>query len=132
MQIGDADFVAYVDHDRAVLDRLKWKLADGLVNSWARITWYPSKLTGQPEPFLHVNVEGEKLSIDQVVRAARPKDIPDERMPGLVTAHMWVAGFPFTDQGRRTSSGEGRSNIMPCTVRSVISTIELGGISRGS
>jgi hypothetical protein len=111
MHVGNAEFTAYLDHERAVLDRLNWNLADGRLNAWSRLTWYPNPATKKPERFLHVGLDAEKLSLDQVMSALRPKDLEEEPMPGLVSAKLWVAGNPFTDPGRRMSSGEGRVRV---------------------
>ena len=111
MHVGNAQFTAYLDKDRAVLDRLRWNLADGQLGAWARLTWYKSPTTKRPERFLHVGLDVDKLSLDQVLSALRPRGVEHEAMPGLVTGRLWAAGNPFTEQGRRLASGEGNLRI---------------------
>jgi hypothetical protein len=100
MQVGDATFIAHADQDRAVLDKLDWSLAGGKLNGWTRVTWY------EHEPFVHVNLAFERLSLDQIVKAARPAGQVHKPMPGLLQGTAVAAGNPFSLQRRKEASGD--------------------------
>lgn len=110
LPIGDAEFIAHGDYHsgtratgpsaRAVVDRLRWDLAGGHIVGWSRVTWYDL------EPYLQVNVDFDKLSLDQIVKAARPAGQVHKPIPGLLSGTAMAVGNPFTDRGRDASSGE--------------------------
>jgi hypothetical protein len=100
VQIGGATFAIYADYDRAVLDRFTWDLAKGQMKGWARVTNYGHR------PFAHLDLSFEKLDLDQIVRAARPKGQEHKPTPGLLAGGLKVAGDAFTPQGRQMASGE--------------------------
>ncbi|HSI32895.1 MAG TPA: hypothetical protein VK986_04835 [Tepidisphaeraceae bacterium] len=102
LSFGDLSFLAYLDTNRAVLDKLNWHVAGGQLNGWTRLTWYKS----DPTPFIHVNLGLDKLDIDQIVKAARKPGQAHEPMPGRLSGTIVAAGNPFTDAGRRTASGD--------------------------
>jgi hypothetical protein len=106
MTVGDADFLLYSDYRRAVLEHLRWNLADGQVNAWARFTQ-----RGGDGRFVHLNVDFDRLNLDQIVRAARPAGQQHKEMPGLLAGRVIAAGNPFTPEGRKTSSGEARLRV---------------------
>jgi hypothetical protein len=106
MTIGDAEFLVYSDHRRAVLDHLNWNLADGSLSAWARFTEY-----APGDRFVHLNVDLNKLSLDQLVRAARPIGHEHKEMPGRVSGKIVAAANPFTELGRKQSSGEMRLQL---------------------
>lgn len=105
MQIGDLRFVAFADYQRVVLENLDWNIAGGRLSGWARYTRYDDN------PFVHVRLGAQNLSLDQIVLAARPPDQAHEEMPGLIQAEITAAGNPFTDAGRRAASGDIRARI---------------------
>jgi hypothetical protein len=106
MTVGDADFLVYCDYQRAVLDHLNWSVAEGSVNAWARFTDY-----GKDDRFAHVNVGLEQLSLDQVVRAARGPGQEHKPMPGRLRGTVIAAGNPFSEEGRKRSSGDVRLRV---------------------
>src|SRR5258706_746027 len=105
MQIGDAPFVAHADNQRAVLDQLKWNLAGGALNGWTRVTWYDR------EPFVHVNLQFDKLSLDQIVGGARPVGQAHKPVPGLLSGTAVAAGNPFSTVRRKEASGDVRVRL---------------------
>jgi hypothetical protein len=106
MTVGDAEFLVYSDYHRAVLDHLKWNLADGTASAWARFTDY-----GNDDRFVHVNVGLDQLSLDQVVRAARGPGQEHKPMPGRLSGTVIAAGDPLTEEGRKQSSGDVRLRV---------------------
>jgi len=102
LSFGDIGFLAYLDTNRAVLDKLHWDVAGGTLDGWTRLTWYKN----DPTPFIHTSIAVAKLDIDQIVQAARPEGQQYEPMPGRLTGSVIAAGNPFTDSGRRQASGE--------------------------
>jgi hypothetical protein len=100
MSVGDASFAAHADVNRAVLDHLNWRLAGGSLRGWTRVTWYNN------DPFVHVNLSFDDLSLDQIVRALRPKGQEHKPTPGLITGTAVAAGNPFSERGRKEASGD--------------------------
>jgi hypothetical protein len=100
LSIGDASFLAHADVNRAVLDRLNWRLAGGSLRGWTRVTWYDH------DPFVHVNLSFDDLDLDQVVRAVQPRGKEHKPTPGLLTGTAIAAGNPFSDRGRKEASGD--------------------------
>ncbi|HEY7120363.1 MAG TPA: hypothetical protein VH475_27490, partial [Tepidisphaeraceae bacterium] len=100
MHIGDADFIVYADYQRAVMQRLNWKIAGGELRAWTRVTWHDR------DPFVHVVVDFDKLNLDEIVRAARPAGQEHKPVPGRVTGHAIAAANPLTVRGRKEASGE--------------------------
>ena len=115
LPIGEAWFVAHGDYQpksaatppvaRAVLDRLNWDLAGGNLKGWSRVTWYDL------EPFLQVNLDFDRLSLDQIVKAARPAGQPHKLMPGLLSGYAMAAGNPFSERGQKAASGEAKVRL---------------------
>jgi hypothetical protein len=106
MEIGDAEFLVYSDYQRAVLDRLRWRVAEGTLKGWARFTDY-----GGDDRFAHVNLDLENLSLDQLLRAARANDPQHKEVPGRVTGRIVAAGNPLSEEGRKAASGEVRLQL---------------------
>ena len=106
MAIGDAEFLVYSDYQRAVLDHLKWNLADGSFDAWARFT-----ARSDEDRFVHLNVGLDRLDLDQLVRAMRPKGQQHKEMPGRLSGKIIAAGNPFTPEGRKSSSGDVRLRL---------------------
>jgi uncharacterized protein involved in outer membrane biogenesis len=100
IQIGDASFLAHADFQRAVLDRLDWDLAGGNLKAWSRVTRYDA------DPFVHVKLNFDKISLDQIVRAARPPGQVHKPVPGLISGTAFAAGSRFSPERRRDASGE--------------------------
>jgi hypothetical protein len=100
IQIGDASFVAHADTQRAVLDHLDWDVAGGNLKAWSRITRYDA------DPFVHIKLNFDKISLDQLVRAARPPGQEHKPVPGLISGNAFAAGSRFSPDRRRDASGE--------------------------
>lgn len=115
LPVGNAYFIAHGDYvaasksakqsARAVIDRLDWDLAGGNMKGWSRVTWYNG------EPFLQVNLNLDKLSLDEIVRAARPPGQAHKPTPGLLSGPIMAAGNPFTERGQQSASGEAKITL---------------------
>jgi len=100
IDIGNASFTAHTDYQKAVVDQFDWAIADGTVKGWTRVTWR------EPSPFVHVNLEFDKLNLDQIVAAGRPKGQQHKPVPGLLAGTVVAAGQPFDERRRTEASGE--------------------------
>jgi hypothetical protein len=100
VELGDLDFLAYLDDRRVSLDKLNWQVDGGTVNAWARVTRYDQS------PFAHVRADFADLSLDPLMHSLQPPDQPHKEMPGKLSGRVVVAGNPRTDQGRREASGD--------------------------
>jgi hypothetical protein len=101
MQLGNASFLVYGDQNRAVLNRLNWNVAGGEINGWGRFTQ-----RDDGEKFAHLNFDFGNLDLDQLTRAGRPAGQEHKPTPGRIAGRVIAAGNPFTDEGRKSASGE--------------------------
>jgi hypothetical protein len=105
LPIGNATFAAHVDYQRTVLDRLDWNIAGGVLKAWSRVTWY------KHDPFLQINLDFDKLSLDEIVKTARPPGQEHKPTPGLLSGRIMAAGNPFSERGRQEASGEAKVRL---------------------
>jgi hypothetical protein len=100
VELGDLEFLAYLDDRRVSLDKLNWRIDGGQLNAWARATRYDQF------PFAHVRADFENLSLDPLMHSLQPPDRPHKEMLGKLSGRLVAAGNPYSDQGRREASGE--------------------------
>lgn len=82
MSIRRSDLTLLASKDRLILQRSQFRIADGLVTVWGRLTRHDA------EPFGHLQVELRDLSINELVHAASPRANPQTgRVTGEVTAY---------------------------------------------
>lgn len=99
MHFGDMSLVGYAGPDRLMLDRSTIQVADGVATVWARLTWHDT------EPFVHVSLQADDMSLDQLVRAADPTI---GQTPGVVNGRAAFGGYVY--QPHR-SYGEAEFNL---------------------
>lgn len=82
MSIKRSDATLVASRDRLILQRSQFRIADGLVTIWGRLTKHDA------EHFGHVQVELNDLSINEVVHAVSPRANPQTgRVTGEITAY---------------------------------------------